>query len=1003
MIAITITVFCIGLFSIDPSNKNVKKGVVDLTDGTVEKTIKLNGQWEFYADELLTPTQIAKTSSSPTLIHVPGSWESQVNSKNEVEVGTYRVVVKVPIDGNYGIRIKSIRHANKVFMNGIEVGGMGNPTTQLSEYSFFEKKFNTFGKSSNGEIEIVIQVAHRYKSNGGIVRPIVFGSAEDISIYTGRTILFDGVIIAGSFLIGLIFLLINIIRKRAAADLYFALYCFAQGISTATQNEKLILIYAPEMGNRLLWQWQYLSLHLAVIFLTLFFFQVYKDSVKKHVMWIITGMVCLAAVIYSIENPIVKWIYKDFPPVVVQIIPIITMGSALLLTVFIIVKAIIRKKNDTIILLVSVTAFICYAASLGLELLFEVDMRHWPIIAQLVLMISIAFFISYRNEKANKQVNRLTQELLLQNEIKDELIVKISQEMNKPLSELLDSSKVLMDGKVGPLKAKQQEAVISMSAGVNKLRRIIDDFLHASKVKGQMQFAMTPISLHMLNELIYEVSFFVKETDKVKIKNNIPLDLPIIMTDEKRLKQALTNILHNAVKYTEAGEISVNAYENGKFVDITIKDTGIGIEKHRLQKVFDTFYQIPNVPQNQKDGLGVGLSIAQQYIKLMNGNISIESQIGKGTTVTISLPIYEGYFVAKDAMGQTAAATDLVQESVVKADMEFPLLVEGKKEETILIIDHDKNDLLKMTDLLVGNGYNVCAYNGREGVQDLISTKRVDLIIIDVHMPKNFILVLTEEIRKLFQITELPIILLSRTDRLDDVGMLFKKGINAIIRKPIMKEEFISQIQSLLAMKEAVEWSVKQELMYYYAQITPHFLYNTLNSIIGLSYEDAAKSREALEYLSVYFRAKLDFQKQLSIVSIEEEMELVEAYLAIEQLRFKELRVELDIDESVAIKIPSMTLQPLVENAIHHGLVNKNDAKIIISIQRVGEYVQIVVEDNGVGMSNEQQQQLLKGQNQRLGFQNPFKKIMLMHNSKFELYSTPGEGTRIVMIVRDKQ
>lgn len=1003
MLAVTITVFCLGLYPIDPSNMNVKNGVIDTTDGTSERAIKLNGQWEFYADELLTPSEIAKTSSSPGMIRVPGSWENQVNSENDVEVGTYRVTVKVPKDGVYGIRINSIRHANKVFMNGIEVGGMGNPTTKLSDYSFMERKFNTFAKSSNGEVEIVIQVAHRYKSNGGIVRPVVFGSAEEIGNYTARATILDCMIIAGSFLVGLIFLLFTIIRKRAAADLYFALYCFAQGISTATQNEKLLLNYAPEMGNRLLWQWQYLSLHLAVIFLTLFFYQIYKDSVKKYVMWTITGVVFIATYIYSIENPIVSWIYRDFPPIVVQIIPVITIGSGLLLTLFIIVKAIIRDRQDAIILLVSVVAFICYAASLGLELLFEVDMKHWPKMAQLILMISIAYFISYRNEKANKQVNRLTQELLLQNEIKDELLVKISQEMNKPLYELLQSSKVLMDGNAGPLKTKQQEAVISMGAGVKKLRRIIDDFLHASKVKGHMQFTIMPTSLHLLNELIYEVSFFIKETDRVKIRNHISSNIPIVMTDEKRLKQALINILHNAVKYTETGEIVVDVYEKGKFAYIAIKDTGIGIEKHRLPQVFDTFYQVPDVPQNQMNGLGVGLSIAQQYIKLMNGDISIESQIGKGTTVIISIPIYEGYFVAKETMEQSAAAIDSMRGSVFTAQTKFPVNVEGKREETILIIDQDENDLLKMTEILTGNGYTVCAYNGEEGVQALISTKRLDLIIIDVYMPKDFIWNVIEEIRELFQITELPIILLSRTDRLDDVEMLYKKGINAIMRKPIMKEEFISHIQSMFAMKEAVEASVKQELMYYHGQITPHFLYNTLNSIIGLSYEDVEKSREALEYLSIYFRAKLDFQKQQSIISIEEEMELVEAYLAIEQIRFKQLQVELNIDESIDCKIPSMSLQPLVENAIHHGLVNKeHEAKVMISIQRDGEYVRIVIEDNGVGMSSEQQQQLLEGQSKRLGFLNPFKKITLMQNSKFELNSTLGQGTQIVIMLRDR-
>lgn len=1000
MMVITMTIFCLGLFPVDSSNSNVKKGVVDLTEATLEETIKLNGEWEFYADNLLSPAQIAKSTVASNTILVPGSWEKQINSENEVEVGTYRVLVKVPKDKVYGIRINSIRHANKVFINGIEVGGMGNPTTKRSEYTFMEKKFNAFGRSTNREIEIVIQVAHRYKSNGGIVKPIIFGSAKDIENYTARAIIGDCVIIAGSFLIGIIFLLINIIRKRLSVDLYFAFYCFAQGIFAATQNEKLILIFAPNMNNPLLWDWQFCSLHASVIFLILFFYQFYKDYVNKHITVFIIGILSLTGFLYGIENSFMVWIYYEFPPVVIQMLPIVTIGSGLLLTIFIVVKAMIREKQDAIILLLPVVTFICYTASLGLELLFEIHMRNWPMIVQLCMMVSIAYFISYRNEKANRQVNRLAQELLLQNELKDELIIKISQEIKNPLHELLQSSKILMDGNIGPLKAKQQETVFFMDASLNKLRRLIDDFLHASQSKEQMKFTINPISLNILNEIIHEASFFLKETETVKIKNNLAIDLPFIMADEKRLRQALINILHNAVKFTERGEIVVNIYEKEKFVYITIKDTGIGIERYSIHKVFDTFFQDPHVPQNQQEGLGVGLSIAKQYIKMMNGDISIESQIGIGTTVTVSLPIYEGYLVTKNTI---AATSNLMREGLIEFNMDFPLYLEGEREETILIINQEKDDLFKMTKFLVGNGFNIYAYNDKEDIFHFISNKRVDLIILDVYMPKAFIVTIIERVREFFQITELPIILLSRTDRLDDVEMQYKKGINAIIRKPIIEEEFISRIQSLLKMKEAVETSVKQELMYYHAQITPHFLYNTLNSIIGLSYKDAAKSREAMEYLSVYFRAKLDFHKQHSIVSIEEEIELIQAYLAIEQLRFERLQVEFNIDESIDIPIPSMTLQPLVENAIHHGLINKEkDAKISISIQQVDEYVHIIVEDNGVGMSGEQQQQLLKGQSQRLGFLNPLKKVALIQNSKFELYSKKGEGTKISIMLRNK-
>lgn len=112
------------------------------------------------------------------------------------------------------------------------------------------------------------------------------------------------------------------------------------------------------------------------------------------------------------------------------------------------------------------------------------------------------------------------------------------------------------------------------------------------------------------------------------------------------------------------------------------------------------------------------------------------------------------------------------------------------------------------------------------------------------------------------------------------------------MRKPIEPEELNARVTSLLTMKNAAEQAVNNELNYFYAQIKPHFLFNTLNSIIGLSYRDMERAREGLYHLSTYFRGKLDLYRKPTLISIQEEMELVQAYLAIEQLRFGELTGE---------------------------------------------------------------------------------------------------------------
>ncbi|MDN5353195.1 MAG: two-component system, sensor histidine kinase ChiS [Clostridiales bacterium] len=185
-------------------------------------------------------------------------------------------------------------------------------------------------------------------------------------------------------------------------------------------------------------------------------------------------------------------------------------------------------------------------------------------------------------------------------------------------------------------------------------------------------------------------------------------------------------------------------------------------------------------------------------------------------------------------------------------------------------------------------------------------------------------------------------------------------------------------------------------------QITPHFLYNTLNTIIGLSYSDENQMREALQALATYFRGKLNFEKSDEMISIEQEIELIRAYLSIEKIRFgDELNIVYDIDETVHFKLPSLTLQPLVENAIRHGILKKEgQGTIKITIKRTenGQALAII-EDDGVGMTEEKRQELLNYTlaSNHIGFSNVYRKTALLNRATLALESQPDMGTRVLI------
>ena len=201
-----------------------------------------------------------------------------------------------------------------------------------------------------------------------------------------------------------------------------------------------------------------------------------------------------------------------------------------------------------------------------------------------------------------------------------------------------------------------------------------------------------------------------------------------------------------------------------------------------------------------------------------------------------------------------------------------------------------------------------------------------------------------------------------------------------------------------LEVSKLTEERLEQEFKYFYSQISPHFLYNTINTIIALSYQDSEKTRKALSNLSVYFRGKLELHLEKGLIPLEEELDMVIAYLEMEKLRYGDkLKVELDIEEGLVAMIPPLTLQPLVENAVNHGIRPKEGPGTIKLIARlIGQkQIEITIEDDGVGMSAEKKARLIEGDLERLGFKNVNKRMRMLKGFSVHVHSALNVGTTI--------
>jgi len=424
---------------------------------------------------------------------------------------------------------------------------------------------------------------------------------------------------------------------------------------------------------------------------------------------------------------------------------------------------------------------------------------------------------------------------------------------------------------------------------------------------------------------------------------------------------------------------------------IQVSDTGCGIPAQDLDRIFNAFYQGNN--HQNREGLGLGLSITKNIVEKLNGDIHVSSTIGQGTTFTFTMPLATGEHLSIEQSATIASDS-------VEIQLQLPLIYKGNNKK-ILVVDDNHVNIKALADALTLKGYTVIAVDNGFDAIDYIKTNHVDCMLIDLMMNGMSGYELCKRVRKQFDMLELPIIILTAIMKHSDLLVTLKVGANDYLQKPISMDELFILIESLLAIRQSSIDAIEVEMNYLYSQITPHFVYNTLNTIIGLSYTDMDNTREALYCLATYFRAKLNVHYRNSFVSVEEEMELVKAYLYIEKMRFGDrLSIKYDIDESIQLMIPALSIQPLVENAVFHGISKKQEGGTIeVSVQREGQFVRIKIYDNGVGMPEEKLQQLINEESTRIGFMNPLKKFKLMKNASLRLYSEEEKGTTIVVLL----
>jgi len=243
-------------------------------------------------------------------------------------------------------------------------------------------------------------------------------------------------------------------------------------------------------------------------------------------------------------------------------------------------------------------------------------------------------------QRSNIELGRMNLRLKEMDQMKSSFLANMSHELRTPLNSVIGFSEALIDRLVGDINEKQEKYLKNIYTSGKVLLQLIDDVLDLSKIEaGKIELNFEEFDLKGLLESITRIIHPMVQKGQLTFSLEVQSNLPAINADRAKLEQVLLNLISNAIKFTpEEGEIIVKAKYEGDNFQIATIDTGIGIEKKHQQAIFDEFRQVDSSTSKKYKGTGLGLAITKKLVELHGGRINVESQSGKGSRFTFTIP-----------------------------------------------------------------------------------------------------------------------------------------------------------------------------------------------------------------------------------------------------------------------------------------------------------------------------------------------------------------------------
>src|SRR5664279_3322760 len=368
--------------------------------------------------------------------------------------------------------------------------------------------------------------------------------------------------------------------------------------------------------------------------------------------------------------------------------------------------------------------------------------------------------------------------------LKSTFLANISHEIRNPLNSVVGFSNLLLSNNL--TNEVKEEYIEHINHNSEKLLQIIGDIIDLSRLESsQIQITYEEASLNtIVNEIIEEARQVIKRNEKpiiLNVKNNFEEAGDLIFTDRVWLKRVLNHLMDNAVKFTLDGSVEFSYSLENQNIVFRIRDTGIGINKENIGRIFEEFRQEFDGHHRPFEGLGIGLTLAKEVVERMGGEIYVQSEKGVGSEFSFSIPY-------RPAGSRSSRPSSNNEHSSITINW---------TSKKCLLVDDNKDVLIYLNRILIDTGVTILtARSGLEALELIKITPDIDVVLLDMQMSEMNGIEATKEIRKIRK--DIPIIAQTAFIFEDDKDIILEAGCDACLIKPIRREHLLTVMSSFV-------------------------------------------------------------------------------------------------------------------------------------------------------------------------------------------------------------